>query len=77
MIGRRLFVAEKRMEKSVDTFFSDYKKRIRKFFNKNEFCVTPAGYGFIFPAGALNEKNKPVTLTLPKDFFSPEKENGI
>lgn len=68
---------EKRMERKVDMFYSDYKKRIEKYFNKNSFCVTPSGYGFIFPSGALNEKNSPVTLVLKKELFSPEKANRI
>ncbi|MBQ7646276.1 MAG: hypothetical protein IJS94_03305 [Clostridia bacterium] len=69
--------AERRMERKVDTYYSDYKKRIKKFFNRNEFCITPSGYGFIFPSGALNDKNAPVTLILQKELFSPEKDTGI
>ena len=62
--------AEKRMEKRADTFYSDYKKRINKYFKKEDFMITPAGYGFIFPPLALNGKNVPVTLTFPRDIFS-------
>ena len=46
-------------------FFSDYEKRISKKFEKNNFYLTPKGYGFFYPSGTVSEsKNTEVFFLL-------------
>lgn len=49
--------ARLRVETNLSTFFEDYEKRIKKGFSKNDFYLTPKGYGFFYPALYLSESS--------------------
>ncbi len=57
--------AKLRMSTEKGAFFSDYEKRIVKKFEKNNFYLTPKGYGFFYPSGAVSDsKNAEVFFLL-------------
>ncbi len=53
--------SEARLRRDVENyvFFKDYEKRIKKGFSKNNFYLTPKGYGFFYPPSFLSENNSP------------------
>ncbi len=51
--------AKLRQETGLSVFFNDYEKKLKKGFSKNNFYLTPKGYGFFYPAGYLSENTTP------------------
>ncbi len=46
--------ANLRQTTGMSAFFPDYEKRLKKSFSKNDFYLTPKGYAFFYPAGAIS-----------------------
>lgn len=51
--------ARLRKETQLSDFFEDYEKKLKKGFSKNDFYLTPKGYGFFYPAGYLSNNASP------------------
>ncbi len=49
--------AKMRQETGLSNFFEGYEKKLKKGFSKNDFYLTPKGYGFFYPSGYLSQNN--------------------
>ncbi len=56
--------AKLRRDTEATSFFGDYEKKIKKGFNKNNFYLTPKGYGFFYPPLYLSERESPEVFFL-------------
>lgn len=56
--------ARLRQDTEMSVFFKDYEKKIKKGFVKNNFYLTPKGYGFFYPPLYLSEKESPEVFFL-------------
>jgi hypothetical protein len=49
--------AKLRQETGLSTFCEGYEKKLKKGVSKNDFYLTPKGYAFFYPQGALSENS--------------------
>lgn len=56
--------AKLRTDTRLSEFYPDYEKKLIKGFSKNNFYLTPKGYGFFYPAGYLSKSNAPEVFFL-------------
>lgn len=47
-----------REKAGLSCFFKDYEKKLKSGFSKNDFYLTPKGYGFFYPAGFLSDSKE-------------------
>ncbi len=47
-----------REKAGLSCFFRDYEKKLKSGFSKNDFYLTPKGYGFFYPAGSLSDSKE-------------------
>lgn len=70
--------ARLREETMLSRFKEGYEKKLKKSFSKNDFYLTPKGYGFFYPQGLLSESSQPDVFFLlgykGKGKYDPYKE---
>ncbi len=62
---------EDRAQSAGITLYSDWRKRLSRSFEKENFYISPVSAVFFYQGGILCEKNAPFPVSLPAESLSP------